>query len=289
MLTLTVHTLLGESTVNVSLVCLPTLVRYCSNPIRLVIHEDGSLTEPSRDALRVALPGVEFINREKADEEIEARLNGYPRCIASRNRNIMFLKLFDVSLLEPEELLYCDSDILFLRPFSGLFGPAKSRFPALFMTDTKEAYSVRPWHLRPLGQIRLASRVNAGLMRINPGVLDLDFVEWLLKKMDGHSVWTRRSYWNEQTCWAALAGRSGCGLWDRQKVLMASPDMALYTSDAVAIHFVSTYRNHLEYYATKCLQEISSSIFINSFESKYVNSIDQFVSDVRARRGVTGE
>ena len=46
--------------------------------------------------------------------------------------------------------------------------------------------------------------------------------------MEGQNVWARRSYWNEQTCWAALAGRTGCGLWDRRQVVMASHDMSTY-------------------------------------------------------------
>ena len=46
-----VHTLVGDATLNVSLTCLPTLVQYSSDPIRLVIHEDGSLSESSREAL----------------------------------------------------------------------------------------------------------------------------------------------------------------------------------------------------------------------------------------------
>lgn len=278
-----VHTLMGESTLDVSLTCLPTLIQYSSDPIRLVVHEDGSLTEPSRDALRVALPRVEFISRKRADDEVGDRLKGYPRCQAARAVNIMFLKMFDVTLMELDELSYCDSDILFLRPFTGLFGPPNPRFPALFMTDAKEAYAVRPWHLWPVGRIRLAGRVNAGLMRIMPGVLDLDFVEWLLGQMGGHSVWTRRWYWNEQTCWAALAGRTGCGLWDRRHVVMATPDMAVYSCDAVAIHFVSTYRSHLSDYTARGLPLTDPPVIVGSRPARCIGPLDQFVSDVQAR------
>ena len=233
-----VHTLLGESTLEFSLTCLPTLIRYSSDPIRLVVHEDGSLTEPGRDALCAAIPGVEFIDRKRADDEVACRLKGYSRCLAARAANLMFLKLFDVSLLERGELLYCDSDILFLRPFRGLFGSRSDRYPAIFMTDVKEAYSVRPWQLKPVGRIRLAGRVNSGLMRTNPEVLDLDFIEWLLERMGGQSVWERRSYWNEQTCWAALGDRTGCGLWDRRRVVMASRQTAAHAATPWPFTFV---------------------------------------------------
>jgi hypothetical protein len=278
-----VHTLLGEATLNVSLTCLPTLIQYSSDPIRLVVHDDGSLSESGQDALRVAIPGVEFISRRRAEDEIGEQLKGYTRCRAARAANIMFLKMFDVTLMELDELAYCDSDILFLRPFTGLFGRPNGRFPAVFMTDLVDAYAVRPWHLRPVGRIRLAGTVNAGLMRIAPGVLDLDFVEWLLEQMEGQHVWARRSYWNEQTCWAALAGRSGCGLWDRRQVVMASPDMSRYSHDAVAIHFVSTFRSFLPRYERRGLPRTEPPVTIASRPARCIGPLDQLVSDVRSR------
>jgi hypothetical protein len=278
-----VHTLLGESTLNVSLTCLPTLIENSTDPIRLVVHEDGSLTEPSRDALRTAIPGVEFIGRPRADDEVADRLKGYARCQAARACNVLFLKVFDVSLLEHDEICYSDSDILFLRPFTGLFGPQCARFPAMFMTDTKEAYAIRPWQLRPFGRIRLASRVNTGLMRINPQTLDLDFVEWLLGQVGGHSVWARRSYWNEQTCWAALAGRTGCGLWDYRQVAMATPAVAVDAPDAVAIHFASTYRGFLSEFSGRKSRLADPPVTVGCRAARCIGPLDQFLSDVRSR------
>ena len=278
-----VHTLVGESTLEVSLTCLPTLIRYSSDPIRLVVHEDGSLTEPSRDALRDAIPGVEFIDRKRADDEVRDRLIGHSRCQAARAVNLLFLKIFDVTFLELDELSYSDSDILFLRPFTGLFGPERARFPAMFMTDVKEAYAVRPWQLRPVGRIRLAGRVNTGLMRIIAGMIDLDFVEWLLGQFGGHSVWARRSYWSEQTCWAALAGRTGCGLWDCRQVAMANHDVAVDAHDTVAIHFTSTFRSHLPDYAGRGRPPTDPPVHIASRPARCIGPLDLLVSDIRAR------
>jgi hypothetical protein len=278
-----VHTLLGESTLQTSLTCLPTLTRYSADPIRLVIHEDGTLSEQGRDALREALPGAEFVARSRADEEVNDRLGHYPHCRTARATNIMFLKMFDMVLLEPGELAYCDSDILFLRPFTGLFGEQPTRFPALFMTDSRDAYAVRPWHLWPFGRLRLASRANAGLMRIAQGLLDLDAVEWLLRRMDGHRVWVRRWYWNEQTCWAALAGQVECGLWDSRQIVMASLDMAEFTTEAVAVHFVSTFRSHLAEYSQKTAAPDSSPVRVEARAARRVGPLAQMVSDLRGR------
>jgi hypothetical protein len=278
-----VRTLVGDSTLAASLTCLPTLVRFSADPVRVVVHDDGTLTAASRATLRAAVLGIEIVDRARADEEVGDRLARHPRCRVARSSNFMFLKMFDVALLEPGDLAYCDSDVLFLRPFDGLFGPPDPRFPFLFMTDAKEAYAVRPWHLRPLGKLKLASRVNAGLMRVWAGALDLDFVEWLLGRMGSSAVWKRRWYWNEQTCWAALGGRSDCGLWDARQVVMATRDMASFTSDAVAVHFVSTYRFHLPEYAGRAWSPTAVPVRVASRPARRVGPIVQFIADSRGR------
>lgn len=284
---MTVRTLLGEKTLGVSLACLPTLVAHSADPVRLVIHEDGTLSESGRDALRRALPGAEFVGRAEADAAVLPQLARHPLCLAARSGSPLFLKVFDIALLEPGELRYADSDVLFLRPYAGLFGGAAPAFPALFMADVKEAYAVRPWHLWPVGRVRLASRVNTGLLRTRPGFLDLDLVEWLLGRLGGHPVWERRWYWAEQTCWAALAGRAGCGLWDSRRLVIATADMAGYTPDAVAVHFVSTYRNHLAEYTTRALPPTDPPVAVGAHRAGRGGLIGQFVSDVRARlRGI---
>jgi len=279
----TVRTLLGEKTLGVSLTCLPTLMRYSVDPVKLVIHEDGTLTPAGREALLEALPGAEILPRAVADEQVEAKLARHPLCRAARSGNVFFLKLFDVAMLEPGDLTYCDSDILFLRPFTGLFGAPDPRFQTCFMTDRKQAFAIRPWNLWPLGKLRLPGYVCAGLMRADQGVCDVDFVEWVLGRYGKNPVWDKRWYWAEQTCWAALAGRARCGRWDCQRVIMASPDLRDYSADTVAIHFVSTYRHHLAAYVGRGDPPSDPPVAIGQSRAGRVGPVGQFVSDFRAR------
>src|SRR5262245_4799938 len=280
----TVRTLLGEKTLAVSLACLPTLVRYSVDPVRLVIHEDGTLSPAGRGALRDALPGAEFVTREEADARVDPLLAKHPRCREARAGSPLFLKLFDIALLETDELAYCDSDVLFLRPFTGVFGAADSRFRSCFMADVKHAYAVRPWYLWPLGRLRLAGRVNTGLVRAARGVFDLDLTEWVLGRLADRPVWSRRWYWAEQTCWAVLAGRAACGLWDRRRVILASPDMGEYSPDTVAVHFVSTYRHHLAAFADRGTPAAEGPpVAVGLKGAGRAGPVGQFVSDLRAR------
>jgi hypothetical protein len=274
---------MGESTLSTTLLCLPTLVRYSADPLTIIVHEDGSLSSKSRELLQAAVPGVEFVNRRDADDAVNGSLARYPNCRAARDSNIMFLKMFDVALLEPGDLAYCDSDILFLRPFQNLFPDCTPGPAALFMTDSRHGYAVRPWQLSPLGKIRLAGHSNAGLMRIKKGFLDLDYVEWLLKRLSLSSAWARRKYWHEQTCWAALGGRAGCALWDRNQIVMATRDMRGFSNESVAIHFVSTYRNHLQSYLPRSSPEDVPPVLIRSRQARRIGPFAQAVSDLKAR------
>ena len=239
-----VRTLLGKKGFETSLVCLRSVIEYSADPLRLVVHEDGSLTDAHRDALRGIDPQVEFVSRVLADEVVETLLEKHPRCLSARRSGLLFLKLFDITLLCPGPLAYVDSDVFFLRRNAGLFRQSADG-RAKFMSDINHAYAVRPWRVWPVNSVRLAGLVNTGLIVGWRVGLDLDFLEWLLGRLAGDTAYARRAWWAEQTCWAALAARTECALFDPDSVILASTDMREYHPAVVAIHFVSTYRDRL--------------------------------------------
>jgi hypothetical protein len=278
-----VRTLLGAKGFDTSLTCLGSLLRYSVDPLRLVVHEDGTLTEEYRDRLRALDPLVEVIDRAEADRVVTDRLAKYPRCRAARQSEIMFLKLFDIVLLAPGRVAYCDSDFLFLRRYRGLFAEPADPARPVFMTDVGHAYAVRPWHLRPLGPVRLVGRLNAGLTLAPAAYLDLDHLEWLLGVIADHPVFDRRPYWKEQTCWAALAGRTGAGLLDRRRVVMATRSMGGYTEDAVAIHFVQTHRGRLPEYAARQRPADEPPVTVEVRPARPVSPVGMGFSDLYRR------
>lgn len=245
-----VRTLLGAKGFETSRLCLRSLVEYSADPVRLVVHDDGTLTDKHRDQLREISPRAEFVDRAAADEAVGERLARHPRCQAFRRSEVLALKLFDVALLAGIPLAYCDSDVLFLRRYVGLFVARDIERP-VFMADVGHAYAVRPWRLWPVGRVRLAGRLNTGIVLAPAGYMDLDFLEWLLGTLEADPVFARRRYWTEQTCWAGLAARSGANLLDPRRVVVATGSMAGYSADAVAIHFVATHRNRLAEYVPR--------------------------------------
>lgn len=242
-----------------ALTCLGSLLRHAADPLELRIHDDGTLTAGDRERLtaRLARPASqaplarlapqrppEIIARAEADELVAPLLVRYPAARAFRAANSLGLKLLDVPLLcgGDDELAYCDSDVLFLRPFSGLFDLPPG-FDALFMRDPQNAYSVRSWHLFAEPRLRLAAHVNSGVIAFRTRFFDPGLLDWFLSRPQYRFA----PVWVEQTCWALLAQPAGCRLLDPGAVSIPVAGKRL-AERQVALHFVNPVRELFEHY-----------------------------------------
>jgi hypothetical protein len=238
-----VSTLLGHQHVEMAVTCLGSLLRFSAQPLRLQIHDDGSLTPADRARLGAVLDEPLWMLRPEADERMAGLLAGRRAARAFRAANPLAAKLLDATLLGPEELAFCDADVLFLRPFSRLF-ELPAAVGSLFMTDPQNAYSVRFWHLLAERRLRLASNVNSGIVVFRRPAFDLDLLEWFLSR----SVALFAPVWLEQTCWALLGQAAGCFLLDATAIAIPSADSVEADRHRVALHFVSPVRGLLAAY-----------------------------------------
>ncbi|MBC8120647.1 MAG: hypothetical protein H7Y22_02275 [Gemmatimonadaceae bacterium] len=246
---LCVRSLICHRHVEMALTCLGSLVRFSTQPLRLVIHDDGSLTKEDIARFEGELPGTRVLLRAEADERMDEGLQNYPEARSFRSRFVYGLKLFDIPLLSEGDIAYCDSDILFLRPFFDLFCLNDPKVSALFMIDTQESYSLAPWQL--LGAaFRLPSRVNAGLIAMRKSAYDMDFIEQFI----GRARFDNYAYWAEQTCYAALGYQAGCRMYDPDQVVLVD-SAASITEQAVAGHFVSMRRHLLDQFVSASKEE----------------------------------
>jgi hypothetical protein len=238
----TVSVLLGHAHVEMALLCLGSLLAYAAEPVRLRIHDDGTLTEGDRERLAAGLAEPGFVPRAEAEERLEQHLASRPATRALRRSNPLGLKLVDAPLLASgERLLFCDSDVLFFRPFSGLWGEAGE---AVFLRDTQSAYSVRSWQMLREPRLRLPCRVNTGIVGFPRAAYDPDLLEWFLS----HPAYQRTPVWAEQTAWALLGGRAGCRFVDPERVRLPPEeegDRVELPDEIVALHFVSPRRGLL--------------------------------------------
>jgi hypothetical protein len=221
--------------------CLGSLARHARDPVALVIHDDGSLDADDRHQL-LALGAVRIVGRAEADDRVSPVLRRLPHCERFRQRNVFGLKLLDVALLGTGDIAYCDSDILFLRPFRGLFTWPGPHVSVLLTRDATNQYACAPWHLILPPRFRLPVRCNAGLFFCRRAAYDLDFIEWFLR-LDLPRYQAVPTL-VEQTAWAALGWRYGCHNWDPRQVALIRRREQL-TNDLVAGHFADTFGRQL--------------------------------------------
>lgn len=235
-----VATLLGRAQVAVAALCLPSLVRYGGGGVRLRLHDDGTLTQADVERLESVVGAVEVIWRREADARVEEILAARPAARAFRRANPLALKLIDPVLLgEGEVAAFCDTDVLFLRPFRAQLEPGAG-VDAVFMADTQSAYSLRSWQLLAVRGMRLLRRVNTGLYLFRRAAWDPDLVEWFARRPELH----RTPVWAEQTCWAMLGARVPARLLDERQVVVPQERSAL-GPEVVAAHFVAPVRHRL--------------------------------------------
>jgi hypothetical protein len=232
------RTLLCHRDVDLAIHCLSSAVQLSADPVQVVIHEDGSLTEEDRKKLAEGLPGMRILDRREANAIMAERLAGHVHAQAFRAGSVWGLKLLDVVLAEPGLCFYLDGDIRFFRPFRGLFAEEATRGRCVFLRDTVwQAYSIRPWHLLDRRGLKVASGINTGLTLCDPAVFDLDFVDWFLAQPE----WRVIPAWTEPTCWAALALRANGQAVAPHQITNLYPS-AKVTEQTVGGHFLSAYR-----------------------------------------------
>lgn len=244
--TVTVHSLVGAAQVELALKCLGSLVAAVPFPIRLVLHDDGSLGPAGRARFNGEFgDACEFVDRQRAGEQVAERLRAHPRCARFRAEHLFGPKLFDVPLLSTGRVIYADTDVLWTRPLDcpAYFAGRGAAF--VVMQDLQEAYAVRLAHwprMRKRG-IRLASRFCAGLMSLEPSALDLDYVEWLLGVDAADDLFGGFRFWAEQTIYAALAARAGCAWIDPRECVVAHHRNFARAQHAAIIHFAGFSRD----------------------------------------------
>lgn len=234
-----VHTLLGKRDFQMALKCLGSLVKMSTENVSLIVHDDGTLTSAEIDTLSHTFPHLTIIERRMADEWAEAHLKSWPNCQSFRRRHILALKLFDVFILSEEDrITFCDSDVLFFRPFHGLQTPLKDS-DAIFMRDIVNQLAFRSWDIL-FHNLRFVSHLNSGLFSIRRSLLDLERLEWFFQFQYPDLL----KHFAEQTAWAVACSGLRTSFWNPAQIRIAHPSTHL-TDTTVSFHYVGHYRSRL--------------------------------------------
>ena len=239
-----VHAVACERHLWFAVPCLRSLLTFCEEPAELAIHDDGSLTQASADLLASALPNSILVSRHSADAEMADALAHFPCMAKTRSELPHVLKLSDVTLTRPESPIvrYVDTDVLFQRPFRGLFSDQSAS--GAFLMDSQNSFGANPADFWPLGPLRLARRLYSGLFWIRRDRVDLERMEYLFRRWGPRRI-RRYHGWFEQTVWADQAWRARCSMFDPAQLRTATPADSSYRT-LTGVHFVTPTRTILE-------------------------------------------
>ena len=274
-----VATLLGSADLGHAVPCLASFVAHSRAPVRLRVHDDGTLSQEDFALLSGELPIARVVRRAEADPVVAEFLQEFPACRTLRRTTPLAQKLFDIVALEAGPVVrYIDSDILFLRPFENPWA-VDSQSPPLFFPDRQPAYSLRSWKLRRLGSSVLPRNLNSGLVRFPKSAFLPAALERFLETWRGFAP-----MWIEQTCWAvASAGRRPHLLDPLQARIFAPSEDP--SPETVMLHFVSSVRSNLPAGETRGFAVGVVPARLREIPAPPLRSLDLLLAELRRLRG----
>ena len=253
--TTVVQSLIGAKGLPFYLRCLQSLLEHCREEISLLIHQDGTLMESDLQDIQRQLSGkASFTDPEKSLERTMDNLQGRPHCQSVRKESLWGQEFFDPLFSMPDDSIsfYLDADILFFRPFSGIFRPSIVLNGALFLRDTQwDAYSLRPWQLMGFGnRPSIVQGITTAVVCWDKEVIDWEYLEWFLERKDLHKI----PGWVLPTAQSGLAARCQARVISPHQLPNLYPN-AKVTEQTFGVHLLGSYREHWLPIITQLQQE----------------------------------
>ena len=238
-----VQSLIGGSQLPFYLRCLKSLVTFCQDRIGLQLHTDGTLSQKEKDLIQIELNGtiVTISDSSENSSRVLDYLQGRPNCQKVRKNSIWGIEFFDPLFAYPDDNIsfYIDADILFIRPFSGLFDRDKVQNGAVFLKDTQwDSYCFRPWQLIGRGKKpKIVKGITTGLVFWDKTAIDWDYIEWFLGKNHLHKI----AEWIMPTAQAGLAHRCEAKTICPRQITNLYPNAQIH-EDTFGVHLLGSYR-----------------------------------------------
>ena len=238
-----VQSLIGESQLPFYLRCLKSLIAFCQDRIELQLLTDGTLSQEGKDYIHSELDGsiVTITDSSETSSRVLDCLHGRPNCQKFRKDSIWGIEFFDPVFAFPEDPIsfYLDADILFLRPFLGLYDRNQVKGGAIFLKDTRwDAYCFRPWQmLTGKKKTQAVKGITTGLVFWDKAAIDWDYLEWFLGEHRLHQI----PEWIMPTAQAGLAHRCDAKTISPRYLPNLYPNAHIH-NDTFGVHLLGSYR-----------------------------------------------
>ena len=248
-----VQSLIGGNQLPFYLNCLKSLIAFCQDRIELQLHTDDSLSQKEKDFIHSELSEtiVAITDSPENTSRVLDYLQGRPNCQMFRKNSIWGIEFFDPILAFPEDPIsfYLDADILFLRPFSGLFDRNQVKNGAIFLKDTQwDAYCFRPWKLLTgKKKLQVVKGITTGLVFWDKTFIDWDYLEWFLGEYHLHQI----PEWIMPTAQAGMAHRCEAKTISPRCLPNLYPNAQIH-DNTFGVHLLGSYRKEwMEKLATR--------------------------------------
>jgi len=273
------HFLVCEKDFLRSFWALKSFFYYSNLSARLVIQDDGTLTEEMIELYKKHFP--KCIVNTNNDDELQEALTGYPMCQFFLGHHAISKKLFPPLLLSKTDyVMIMDSDILWFKQSNTITNCVKKGLPFYVDGGSDGAYVRNQKFMQNKLGIYPADRVNTGIVGYQKSkFLDLEFIESAIQKLvyipkefmleslgynngiDIHSEDINKTlcWWvMEQTIYALLLGREPqrqvLKHWSNQKLDQLFGDLHQFTNSPIMkgttlIHYISD-RKHNQFFPT---------------------------------------
>ena len=239
-----VQSLIGGSQLPFYLRCLKSLFTFCQDRIELLLHTDASLSQEDKDFIHSELTGtiVTITDSSENKSRVLDWLQGRPNCQNVRKESLWGIEFFDPIYAFPKDSIsfYLDADILFLRPFSGLFDRNQVKNGAIFLKDTQwDAYCFRSLQmLIGKNKPQVVNGITTGLVFWDKSVIDWDYLEWFLGEHRLHKI----PEWVMPSAQAGLAHKCEAKTISPRQIPNLYPNAQIH-EDTFGVHLLGSYRN----------------------------------------------
>jgi hypothetical protein len=187
--------------------CAHSLAAQVDRALRVVIHDDGTLTPDRVEAMRAALPDADYVSAAEADARLHAHLpdSRFPALRARRTVLPLMRKLTDIHAGRTGWRLFLDSDMLFFARPTFLLDWLTAPDRPCHMRDVASFYGYSAGLMEELAGGPIPDRVNTGICGLRSDTIDWDRLEhWCSTTLAREGT----HYLQEQALTAMLMGQS---------------------------------------------------------------------------------